>query len=185
MWSEGEHVLLRRLVGARIWYATGSVVVRDDGELLALWQPRAAAAAAPVGDLFGEWKLEERPRAEAIVRLMPPGRRHAILLFFHADDTFRGWYVNLEESRRTALGVDLVDHYLDVWVDADGRVEWLDEDELERAVDLGLMTAEQAAEARREGERVLEEWPFPTGWEEWRPPRDWRLPELPQGWRVV
>jgi hypothetical protein len=185
MWSEGEHVLVRRLVGERIWYATGSVVVRDDSELLVLWQPRTATAAAPVGELFGEWELEERSRDEAIVRLMRPGRRHAILLFFHPDDTFRGWYVNLEESRRTPFGIDLFDHYLDIWVDAGGAVEWLDEDELERAVELGLMTPAQATEARLEGERVLREWPFPTGWEGWHPDPSWPVPQLPEGWDVV
>ena len=35
--------------------------------------------------------------------------------------------------------------------------------------------------ARRET-RVIEEWPFPTGWESWRPDPTWPLPAVPPGW---
>ena len=37
------------------------------------------------------------------------------------------------------------------------------------AVRYGHHTAADAAAFRAEGERVLAEWPFPTGWEDWRP----------------
>jgi predicted RNA-binding protein associated with RNAse of E/G family len=107
------------------------------------------------------------------------------LLFWRADWTFRGWYVNLETNGRTALGVDVHDHILDVWVTADGEVEWLDEDELAEGLELGAILPTTAAAARAEGERVLEEWPFPTGWEGWRPPPEWLPPTLPPGWDTV
>ena len=35
-----------------------------------------------------------------------------------------------------------------------------------------------------EGERLLAEGPFPTGWEEWRPDPAWNVPELPAEWRI-
>ena len=35
------------------------------------------------------------------------------------------------------------------------------------------------------GGRVLEEWPFPTGWEDWRPDPSWPIPQLPDGWDRV
>jgi hypothetical protein len=60
-----------------------------------------------------------------------------------------------------------------------------DEDELAEQVELGCFTAEEAAAARAEGERVLAEWPFPTGWEDWRPDPSWPVPELPVVWDVV
>jgi hypothetical protein len=52
------------------------------------------------------------------------------------------------------------------------------------AVDVGFFTREQAAAFRAEGERVLAEWPFPTGWEEWEPDPSWPLPAVPDGWET-
>jgi hypothetical protein len=42
-----------------------------------------------------------------------------------------------------------------------------------------------AAAVRAEAARVLEEWPFPTGWEDWRPDPYWPIPQLPVGWDRV
>ena len=66
-----------------------------------------------------------------------------------------------------------------------GKAELKDEDDLARAIELGIMTAEEGRLAREEAERVIEEWPFPTGWEDWRPDPDWPLPALPEDWHVV
>jgi len=185
MWSSGDPVLVRRLLGGRIWYAASLIAIRDDPAGLVLWQPRGAAHARPIGELFGDWELDEGPHGGEMLRLMPHGRAHAVLHFFRPDGSFEGWYVNLETSRRTSLGVDVNDHFLDVWVASEGAVEWLDEDELAEAVGRGLISPEDADAARAEGERVLAEWPFPTGWEDWRPPPGWEPPPLPEGWDVV
>jgi hypothetical protein len=54
------------------------------------------------------------------------------------------------------------------------RSWWKDEDEPAEAVEIGLITAEQAAEFRAEGERALE-WllsrrpPYDRDWLSWRP----------------
>lgn len=110
------------------------------------------------------------------------GRAHAIWLF-RSDDDFAGWYVNLEDPWRPwRLGFDTEDHTLDLWIDADGSWRWKDEDELAVALDVGFYTAEEAQAFRAEGEAVLAEWPFPTGWEEWRPDPAWPLPALPPDW---
>ena len=98
MWSSGDPVLVRRLLGKRIWYAASLIAVRADPDALILWQPREAAHAR---------------------------------------------------------------------------------------FDRGLISPEEASAARAEGERVLHEWPFPTGWEDWRPPSEWTPPPLPEGWDVV
>jgi hypothetical protein len=185
MWSSGDPVLVRRLVGARIWHAASLIAVRDDEDALVLWQPRDAVHARPVGDLFGDWELDEGPHGAETLRLMPHGRAHAVLHFFLPDGSFEGWYVNLERSRRTPLGLDVEDHFLDVWVTAEGTIEWLDEDELAEAIARGLISRPDADAARAEGERVLADWPFPTGWEDWRPPPELEPPPLPAGWDVV
>jgi hypothetical protein len=185
MWSSGDPVLVRRLLDGRIWYAASLIAVRDDPEALVLWQPPEAVHAKPVGELFGDWELDEGSHGEEMLRLMPSGRAHAILHFFRPDGSFLGWYVNLETSRRTPLGLDVDDHFLDVWITADGTVEWLDEDELAEAAERGLISQNGADAARAEGERVLAEWPFPTGWEDFRPLPEWVPPPLPEGWDVV
>ena len=185
MWSSGDPVLVRRLLGGRIWYAASLIAIREDPEALVLWQPRGAAHASPIGELFGDWELDEGSYGAEMLRLMPHGRAHAVLHFFRPDGSFEGWYVNLETSRRTPLGVDVDDHFLDVWIEADGTVEWLDEDELAEAIERGLISPDDAEAARAEGERVLAEWAFPTGWEDWRPPPEWEPPALPEGWDVV
>jgi hypothetical protein len=87
--------------------------------------------------------------------------------------------------RRTTLGLDTRDHTLDLWAYPDGTHRWKDEDELEVAIRLGHHTAEEAAAYRAEGERVLAEWPFPTGWEDFQPDPAWPTPRLPDGWDAV
>ena len=73
-----------------------------------------------------------------------------------------------------------------MWASGDvALLRWKDDDELAEAVHLGRFTAAQAAEIRSEGERVIREWPFPTGWESWTPPAEWQPPTLPRGWDVV
>jgi len=97
-----------------------------------------------------------------------------------------GWYVNLQAPvviRRNRF--DTTDLALDVVVDPDGTWRWKDEDELERLVELGGVSERQAAEVRAEGERVIAEAPWPTGWEEWRPPAEWTPLGLPMDWHVV
>ena len=61
----------------------------------------------------------------------------------------------------------------------------MDEDELEEGLERGVLTADDEAAARAEAARLVEEWPFPTGWEDWRPDPAWPTPALPDGWDVV
>lgn len=92
------------------------------------------------------------------------------------------WVVPQEPLRRQALGFDTPDQALGITVGPDGTWAWKDEHHLERLVELGAFSADQAVAIRAEGERVLEERPWPTGWEQWRPDPAWPIPELPVGW---
>jgi predicted RNA-binding protein associated with RNAse of E/G family len=104
---------------------------------------------------------------------------------------FKGWYVNLQEPVcRTALGFDFMDHALDIVITPDlSEWQWHDEDELEKAQERGLFSAQLVEQIWAEGEGVianLESMVFPFGdhWETWCPP-DWPIPELPRGWRYT
>jgi hypothetical protein len=48
-----------------------------------------------------------------------------------------------------------------------------------------VLTDGDAAAARADAARLVEEWPFPTGWEDWRPDPGWEPPTLPAGWDKV
>jgi hypothetical protein len=188
MWSRGEVVVLRELWRGRIWKARPWVVVEDRPDRLVLWIPRGTPTKIPPGSGIprDEWDLRDGRFGHSALRLTHPGAAHSILHFFAEDGAFETWYVNLEDPlRRSALGFDYLDRELDVQVWPDGSWEFLDEDEFAEAQRLGVLTSTEAGAVRAEAERVLAEWPFPTGWEGWRPDPAWDVPALPDGWDVV
>jgi hypothetical protein len=184
-----RHVFRRRVLQA----VPSTVVLAADGTVVTWIAPQTPIAYPSGLDGAGrlrplaEWSVEPRPWfGPGALDVTPLGRAHMIRHFWHDDGTFRGWYVNLQAPvRRVPGGLDSMDHQLDLWVDADGSVSWKDEDHLAQAVEQGMLTAEDAAAVRAEGEHVVAEWPFPTGWEKWRPDPAWPVPELPSGWDIV
>jgi hypothetical protein len=84
-----------------------------------------------------------------------------------------------EPLRRIPDGFETQDQELDLVVGRDGSWSWKDEQELLDWIPVGRFTEEEVAAVRGEGERVLAEWPFPTGWEDWTPDPTWPVPELP------
>jgi hypothetical protein len=111
---------------------------------------------------------------------------YSLILFWDGDWQFLCWYVQLQDPMtQSHVGFDTRDHLLDVVVEPDGSWAWKDEDELARAVELGLFDEAQADASRAIARRVLAERPWPTGWEDWRPDPAWTAPRLPEGWDVV
>jgi predicted RNA-binding protein associated with RNAse of E/G family len=130
-----------------------------------------------------DWELVETTPKRDQICVARPGRAHSVYVFWGDGGEVEHWYVNFEQPlRRTPVGFDTFDEKLDLIVRPDGSYRWKDEDELEQAAAAGLLDPD---EVRAEAQRVLEEWPFPTGWEEWRPDPAWPLPQLPQGWDRV
>ena len=186
-----DRIVLRYLCRDRILHALPMRVVEWGPRRIALWISSQTVCRRPPRKLTfeerasGRWPLVERPWSEDVGTLLLHefGRAHSIWLFWRDDGSFTGWYVNLERPwRPTPVGFDTHDEVLDVMIDVDGGWRWQDEDELEEAKAVGLLDDEDGARIRREGERVIAEWPFPTGWEEWRPDPGWPLCELPNGW---
>jgi hypothetical protein len=187
--------LLRYMRFGKVRHASPHYVVHEDSELVALWLPVGTHMKRPVSDgrpIRGQadrdWKMYDHVwHTSSQLALIPWGRAHGIHVLWDGNPVeFTGWYVNLQEPlRRSPLGFETDDLVLDIRVQADGNTAWKDEDELEEAVRLGRFTEEEARAIRAEGERVLEERPWPTGWEDWRPDPAWPLPELPDGWDVV
>jgi Protein of unknown function (DUF402) len=188
-----ESLLLRHLAKDRVVMAMPSLVVERSAEHLVTWIEPGTRIAYPLGRAdgrlrpFDEWEVELRAwKGPGRLELTPLGRRHSIRLFHGNDGSFFGWYVNLQAPlAESPLGFDTTDWQLDLWIPEGGEAEWKDEDDLERALELGIMTEEEGRLAREEGQRVLDEWPFPTGWEDWRPDPTSPTPALPDGWDVV
>ena len=170
----------------RVWRAQACRIVEESPELVALWIPAGAAAKVPRGRLRipgDDWELEDASPKRDQICVARPGRAHSIYLFWHDNGELDHWYVNFERPlRRTALGFDTFDEKLDLIVQPDGSYRWKDEDELEQAAAVGLL---DPVAVRAEADRVLQEWPFPTGWEDWRPDPAWPVPQLPEGWDRV
>jgi hypothetical protein len=121
-----------------------------------------------------------------VLRFERAGARHSIDIYWTTEWEQMSWYVNLQAPVVMREGfVDTTDQALDVLAFPDGTWRWKDEDELLEAVELGIWTEAEADEIRAEGERVIAESPWPTGWEDWRPPAEWTPLGLPRDWHVV
>jgi hypothetical protein len=185
----GSDVALRDIWFGRVWRANAARVVTERDDLVALWMPAGSPAKYPVDAVGVELRvpnpepvLADRVGTQDVLALLRPDRRSSIWLHWTAEG-FDYWYVNFERPLgRTPVGFDMVDEKLDLIVLADGTLRWKDEDELQHATELGLV---DAAAVRAEAARVVEEWPFPTGWEDFRPDPAWTTPRLPDGWDTV
>lgn len=198
-WELGRTAVLRYVERGRPIGALPMRVVADEPEAVALYLADGTRGKWPyvAGKPIRQATLEQRFTTEwhpgehlwtaaHVMVLSPAERAFAIWHFFSTEWDFEGWYVNLETPyRRSRVGFDTRDHTLDIVVDPDGSWRWKDEDELELAIEYGHHPPAEAAAIRAEGDRVLAEWPFPTGWEEWRPDPSWPVPELPDDWHVV
>jgi hypothetical protein len=165
-----------------VWNAVPTTVVEDNAEHTVLWLPPDVTYAMG-DDLFSEWKFEQRVASRGQLRLSRRNEPFSVHLFRHEDDSFRGWYVNLERpQRRSRLGFEFEDELLDIWCELGKEPELLDEDELEEAVRRQIFSPGRAAEIRANAARVLADPPWPTGWEDWQPDPRWQAPYLPPGW---
>lgn len=188
----GDSVLWRGGV-ERVRWALPHTFVHEEDERLIIYcrpgvrgkRPKHAYVDYPEQLATGDWEiLDFEWKLNHVLRLTPFGRAHSVDLYWAGDTwEFRGWYVNLQAPiRRSRFGFDTRDHALDITVEPNGTWAWKDEDHLEQLVDLGVFSRAEAADIRGEGERVVAERPWPTGWEEWRPDPAWPLPTLPDGW---
>jgi protein associated with RNAse G/E len=103
----------------------------------------------------------------------------------------RYWYINLEYPlTRTDTGFDYTDMLLDILVEPDLKNwRWKDADEFQEAVDIGLISSQEAKMFRAEGEKALKL--LQSGksvfnaWEHWHPDPSWLVPVLPDGWDII
>ncbi|MEO2152330.1 MAG: DUF402 domain-containing protein [Thermococcus sp.] len=103
------------------------------------------------------------------------GKNYDILKVYDERGNFKGLYVDvLAYTKRDGKALEMLDLFLDVFIFPDGRAFLLDEDELEMALNYGLIDKETFDFAYRVAREILEkikrkEFPPEIVWEyEWR-----------------
>jgi Protein of unknown function (DUF402) len=184
-WEAGEVVIWREAWRGRLYFTAPVRVVADDERGLAFYVQEGTRFSFPPGGWpFGEehpWAAKNGWTGHGVLIHHRAVRDAHTTWHFWAGEQrrFAGWYVNMQEPlRRDESGFETQDQELDIWIEPDGSWRWKDEDQLESSVARGRFTPEEVAAIRAEGERVVAEWPFPTGWEDWEPDPAWPVPEL-------
>jgi len=184
LWKPGDVVVWRDTWRGQIFGLSPLRVVADGPAATALYLAEGTSFT------FHGWPWGEHPydgkrwTGHGVLILHRHGTAHAIWHFWRGEERrFAAWYVNLQAPFvRDGHAFDSHDHELDLVVRPDGSWQWKDEEALQDWVRRGRFTEEEVTEIRAEGERVLAEWPFPTGWEEWEPDPSWPVPELRDDW---
>jgi hypothetical protein len=134
----------------------------------------------------GEWSLGTHLLTDiTFLGFQLPDVWFSVLLFFQPSGDFGIWYVNFEQPyRRTPIGFDTCDHFIDLVFNPDGTHHWKDEDEYAQGRQLGLVTDAQHAEIERAKDQVFSMFeertgPFDQRWLNWRRDPAWPLPVLP------
>ncbi len=112
------------------------------------------------------------------------GKNYDILKVYDEEGNFKGLYIDvLAYTKREGNTLEMLDLFLDIFVFPDGKAFLLDEDELEMALNHGLIDGETFEFAYSVAREILEklkrrEFPPEIVWDyEWR---DWDG-EVPQG----
>ena len=154
-WQPGDQIVRRELCLGRPWLGQAVVVVEDSDELLALYVAEGSELAYPDGDWPGgrhPWHGKDRWRGHGVLQLQRPDEAHAVWLFWRGPEAALAfWYVNLQAPfRRTAAGIDTMDHELDIVIEPNGSWRFKDEELLDEWIRLGRWTeAEVGGDPRR------------------------------------
>jgi len=196
----GDQIVVQFLIGDAPFLVVPITVVEDSADRIlhylapgtpflrrTLLDGSPVPRVVPLGELdrLGSKLVQEEWRGSRQLILTRPGRSHSIRVRWDAaNDTFRGWYVNLQEPvQRTEYGFTTRDQFLDIRVAPDLSWAWKDEDELEEAVTIGRLRREEGAGIKEEGERLVADiearsFPFDGSLTGWRPDPAWQIPEL-------
>jgi uncharacterized protein len=200
----GQGVVWRSLPGGSIGTVMPVTVVCDGAGIVGLFQQtgsirkrRTGKRGGPGDRVMLEWdgghtdSVWSPPRSN--LHLHKLGTKHKVTRSWNEQlGVYEGWYVNIETDwTRTPIGFDSWDMILDVTVTQD-LSSWAlkDEDELDWAEQQGIVSHEQADEARREAAIIghnIERgaWPFFDDWSGWAPDPSWQIPVSPENWNEL
>jgi hypothetical protein len=194
-WAPGETIVLRQVWQRRPLFAFPVVVVSDEPGLLVTYLPERAPFGSVPGWPGGvhPWAQRASWEGHGPLMLRRPGDRYSIWVFWQGEEReFECWYVNLEQPyRRSAIGIDSLDHELDLW--SEDGVTWhlKDEESVQQRVAEGRFDEQEAERIRADAAAFQAEYArngpwWDLAWAEWTPPADLVTPPpLPEGWELV
>ncbi|MEU3568350.1 DUF402 domain-containing protein [Kitasatospora sp. NPDC036755] len=161
VFAPGGTAVRRDVARGRVWSATPCAVLADDGATLTLTVRPGTETLAParwtaatradddagrlgcIEDLAtGRWELDHWTwRDTVVLSRFTAGAPFSVHRFLTPDGRPLRWYVNFERPyRRTAIGIDTLDLFLDLVITPDlSAYQWKDEDEYAHARRLGVV----------------------------------------------
>jgi hypothetical protein len=208
LWRPGDSIVLRGVVGSRVWLAQSVIVVRDTPDETALLLMPGAQYAFPEGYFRrrkGDYSLGTRWQETRVgdwafrlfswetnrfLMLLEPNQFYATCLIWHdLTNEFRSYYINFQlPYQRVACGFDTLDLDLDLVVGPDHAWHWKDEAAYQDACREGAILPAWIKEVSQSGDQVLNRiesqgYPFDGSWLRWQPDPVWQPPALPAGWQ--
>jgi hypothetical protein len=195
-WSSGEAIIFRQVWRGRPWVAIPVFVVSDEPGLLATYLPERAPIRLAVGDWPGgehPWANRGHWQGHGTLMLRRPRDRYSVWVFWRGEKReFSCWYANFERPySRSTIGIDTLDHELDMLSRNGVTWERKDEEGVERCVTEGRFDAHEAERIRADAaafeatyEREGPWWDL--SWADWQPPPGLSSPpSLAEGWEQV
>ena len=203
-WRPGDQIVVRELLRGKVWAAWPVTLVEDNAKLVAyylaegtMWKrPTTINGARPTPrELLpgAEFVLaDSRWTGTSLLFLVEPnGNSATFVVWDEPDHVLNHWYINLQTPlERTSVGFDFFDQQLDLVIEPDKNSwYWKDEDELEEAIQLGVLSQQRADELYAEGRSVLQRIqegtpPFDRDWPSRRPLAEWSIPSLGSAWKA-
>ncbi|MGC4875603.1 DUF402 domain-containing protein [Micromonospora sp. DT43] len=196
--ATGDVVVRREILRGEVWFGYPTICVEDSPDLLALYLPPGAEFGFPTSGVFPcgrhPWETAGHTawQGHGKVMVQRPGEAHSVDVFWTGPQRdFAGWYFNLQDPlRRTPIGVDTLDHELDLWWGADAdRYVFKDVEMFAQRLVEGRYPG-MADAIRGEGDRIAalldagQRWWNPA-WARWQPDPAWPTPRLPADWDLV
>ncbi|MGW3185062.1 DUF402 domain-containing protein [Kitasatospora sp. NPDC001119] len=206
VFAPGGTAVRRDVAHGRVWSAMPYTVLADDGDVLTLTArpgteslaPASWTVAAHAGDdalrldcvhdlASGRWELDHWTwRDTVVLSRFTAGVPFSVHRFLTPDGRPLRWYVNFERPyRRTAIGIDTLDLFLDLVITPDlSSYSWKDEDEYAQARRLGVVDEATHRQLDRARELALAQLrdrtgPFAPDPDAWTLPPEGPLPTLP------
>ncbi|MFJ8623851.1 DUF402 domain-containing protein [Kitasatospora sp. NPDC093550] len=204
--TPGSTAVRRDIAYGRVWTAMPYTVLADDGATLTLTARPGTECRAPsswttsrrAGDVAARkrgiddlaarhWELDHWVwRDTVVLSRFATGEPYSVHRFLTPEGRPLRWYVNFERPyRRTAIGIDTLDLFLDLVITPDLSAHtWKDEDEYAQARRLGLIdeATHRAVDAARDLALVQlrdRTGPFAPDPDAWTLPPAGPLPVLP------
>src|SRR5512140_506985 len=162
MWKPGDTAVLRGIYNQHVWIAQSAVVVKNDGDEVALAMLPGAECVMPEGYINGKhgvrgkwdrWEDYAKDHRDMqkfawhtnrLLVLMEPEKYYATIYFWeNASNQFLCYYVNFQlPFRRSEIGFDTLDLELDIVIEPTYEWHWKDEDDFQRGIKCGILRQE-------------------------------------------